>query len=350
MVQFKQLVAKSIFARSKFLRVFLLYALILILALIGLPRIFAPGLVWFTQKSENPLTPKEALKKEKYGYLLFGPYMQFDPGEYKVAFTLKTGNNKVAQPVAVVDVADGGEQLAQWGVAGTDFISKDKYQDFSFKFDASATLSNAEFRVYYIDCASLWVDKIVVTSLDGEKSEVFEAENACFGHHVGREVFDWKASGRRAWAVAVPDPKIWPRLLLLFEIGLILGLSSDLVFRYAEKGRYLNAYSKVFLILVTAGMLATIFFGNLSILGSKLRVRHFLILYLLFNLLLWLDFRVSIVHGLLLLLSGCPILLITENPILANGVAIVSFTLLIIGVFLGFVQSLKEKVWHKSDS
>lgn len=137
------------------------------------------------------------------GWLVHGPYLSVGPGEYKVIFNLKTGDNATTHPVAVIDVAacGGGKRFAYAELRGTDFFSSHTYQKFELYFDSHG-VEDLEFRVWYCGNSSLFLDKVIlVGEMEAGESirTVVEAEGENFGHQVGSLVFDENASGKETW-------------------------------------------------------------------------------------------------------------------------------------------------------
>ncbi len=100
-------------------------------------------------------------------YLVYGPYINVYPGEYRVAFYLKVDDNNYEGEVATLDVTSnlGQEQITQSLVSGTDFVYPDQYQQFVLYFAADQVLTHVEFRVYYRGNVTLWVDYIKMSEV-----------------------------------------------------------------------------------------------------------------------------------------------------------------------------------------
>lgn len=105
-----------------------------------------------------------ALKNSASGFLTYGPYQLFSPGEYVASFRLKTDRPKARKVVAMIDVAaDAGKNvLKRRELRGRDFEHKNSYQVFSIPFLLEEE-KLLEFRVNFPAEAGIWVDTITVT-------------------------------------------------------------------------------------------------------------------------------------------------------------------------------------------
>ncbi len=119
--------------------------------------------------ASNGLAWKVPSADPQQGQAVFGPYLRYPPGHVKAAFRLKTSDNTVAPPIALIDVAaDGGRKmLARRDVGGVDFRASRSYAEFELAspLDGPHML---EFRVGSYKRADLWVDRIRVEFTRGE--------------------------------------------------------------------------------------------------------------------------------------------------------------------------------------
>lgn len=86
----------------------------------------------------------------KQQYLVYGPYLDLDKGEYTLAYLLSAKNIEANKSLCLIDVsiAGGDKILASKEIHSSDFKKEDEYQCFflNFKLDSSQKL---EFRVRY---------------------------------------------------------------------------------------------------------------------------------------------------------------------------------------------------------
>jgi len=103
------------------------------------------------------------------GYILYGPYVNFPKGIYKIAFNLKTNNNTTSSTVAVLDVVShkGKKEHGKLNILGTDFKTSGEYEDFTFTFTIKHAASDIEFRLYYTAKADVYLDKFIVEPMEG---------------------------------------------------------------------------------------------------------------------------------------------------------------------------------------
>ena len=103
-------------------------------------------------------------KSETPGFLAYGPYQLFSPGEYVASFRLKTDDVKIRKTIITLDVAtDAGKRvLAERELRGRDFENKNGYQLFQLPFSLKEE-RRLEFRVFSPARANLWLDAITVT-------------------------------------------------------------------------------------------------------------------------------------------------------------------------------------------
>jgi hypothetical protein len=106
------------------------------------------------------------------GCMAFGPYLPLPPGRYRVDFALKIDDNTSNGTVVALDAyAFAGQQRLQIRhLRGRDFSSTNRYQVFSFTFDAKDDLDLVEYRVLVPGGIKLTVDYVDVTRLSPEKT------------------------------------------------------------------------------------------------------------------------------------------------------------------------------------
>jgi hypothetical protein len=106
------------------------------------------------------------------GCMAFGPYLPLPPGRYRVDFALKVDDNASTETVAALDAyAFAGQQRLQaLPLRGSDFSSANRYQVFSFTFDAEEELDLVEYRVLVPGKATVTLDYVDVTRLAAEES------------------------------------------------------------------------------------------------------------------------------------------------------------------------------------
>ncbi len=97
----------------------------------------------------------QAIKSDGHsGYLVYGPYLNIDPGQYVVCFKIKllAANRMIreAEEVAVLDVCTsmGNVTLTAITLKRRDFGQDQSYHYFDLNFEVKERLSNVEFRVY----------------------------------------------------------------------------------------------------------------------------------------------------------------------------------------------------------
>lgn len=114
-------------------------------------------------QASNKMAVYGDLRRDKPDHMIFGQYDIYPPGEYRVKFRLKTGDNTTREKVAVINICtDKGRRIiAERALYGCDFNSKDAYQDFELAFSINQP-GELEFRVYFTAKADLWADNITV--------------------------------------------------------------------------------------------------------------------------------------------------------------------------------------------
>lgn len=107
-----------------------------------------------------------AHKGNKQGFMSYGPYTIFPPGEYLVKFRIKASDyDKKETPLVRLDVAAnrGATQLGRQEVRGKDIQKKDRYQEFEISFVLEEP-QKLEFRVWFFAAATVWVDRITAAA------------------------------------------------------------------------------------------------------------------------------------------------------------------------------------------
>jgi len=143
------------------------------------------------------------------GFLSYGPYEMYPPGEYKVYFRMRAANASGNTPVAHIDVAAYSSYnqqvlLAEQQLYGKDFNGSG-YKDFSLRFSLEK-IRKLEFRTRFEGEGALWLEKIVLTCADQEIFDpCYEAEDLL--GETGFPVHDKYASqGKAVRAAVVSDP------------------------------------------------------------------------------------------------------------------------------------------------
>ena len=131
-----------------------------------------------------------SVETDKPGHLLFGRQQVFPRGDYKLIFHLKTDNNTIGEPIAILDVCanNGRDIISRKEIKGTDFKKAGEYQDFVFEFNPSGVSIRGgeeiqewplfpEFRINFLKKANLWVDYLYILFADQEDPRYhYEAE------------------------------------------------------------------------------------------------------------------------------------------------------------------------------
>ncbi len=137
-------------------------------------------------------------KTDRPGYLIFGRQQVFPRGHYKAIFRLKTDDNTIDKPVAVLDIKGGDNSHGVSEIKeikGTAFEKPGVYQDFIIYFDEKAPLF-LEFHLNYLSQSNIWVECIYI--LPAEESDplfTYEAEKL---YYRGVVVDDKEASDGKA--------------------------------------------------------------------------------------------------------------------------------------------------------
>jgi TolB protein len=99
------------------------------------------------------------------GFVMYGPYVTYQPGRYRAIFRLKAeAITQLKQPVVAIDVTtDKGKTLvARQEVPGTQ-LSTSQYQELQLEF-ALQEPKTLEFRVFSFGTADVWADSITIRS------------------------------------------------------------------------------------------------------------------------------------------------------------------------------------------
>lgn len=110
---------------------------------------------------------KAAEQEDDVG-LLFGPYVQMQPGRYRVTYRLKLVEPGLIGRVATIDVfshAVGGP-LAGAELDAAQFLTPGDYQDFEVEFELREPLPAVEYRVLHSGLGTLVADMVRVTFLE----------------------------------------------------------------------------------------------------------------------------------------------------------------------------------------
>ncbi|MEA3369402.1 MAG: hypothetical protein U9Q24_03505, partial [Candidatus Ratteibacteria bacterium] len=133
-----------------------------------------------------------SVETDQPGHLLFGRQQVFPRGEYKLIFRLKTDDNTISEPIAILDVCanNGHDIISRQEIKGTDFKKAGKYQDFVIKFNPSGISIRdeagqvpeepffPEFRIEFLNKANLWVNYLYILFADQEDPRYhYEAED-----------------------------------------------------------------------------------------------------------------------------------------------------------------------------
>lgn len=104
------------------------------------------------------------------GFLVYGPYEKFPPGNYKVSFRMKAPYNRTKEKIAIVDVVSdkGTVTHGKKEIKSADFSEINRYQYISFTFNLTREVSDIEFRVYFTGKKDIIVDKITLVPVDND--------------------------------------------------------------------------------------------------------------------------------------------------------------------------------------
>lgn len=105
-------------------------------------------------------------RKDKEGWLTFGPYIRLPSGRYQARFRLKIEDNTSKDDVAFIDIYARKEDPKRPSlyIKGVDFSQPMEYQDFILEFEQKEDA--LEFRVRFTGKNTLWVDCIEVKGIE----------------------------------------------------------------------------------------------------------------------------------------------------------------------------------------
>ncbi|MES2388219.1 MAG: DUF2079 domain-containing protein [Bacteroidota bacterium] len=95
--------------------------------------------------------------------LVFGPFINIDPGNYHVIFRLKTDKTGGNDTLGTIDVAhlhpnEGGKIAGQQTITSGSFTEGGKYKNFSIPFRSDLPMEKVEFRIFYSGKGELTAD------------------------------------------------------------------------------------------------------------------------------------------------------------------------------------------------
>ncbi len=132
--------------------------------------------------------------KHKPGFLVYGPYDTYSPGDYRCYFNVKTDANS-DESVARIEVASVTEKGNQIVLTQTELTKEKEKKSYKKEFlDFSiAEKAQLEFRVFYHGKGNVWVEQIVVYKKDQDiPLNVLEAVKMV--GDTGQVVFEKEAS------------------------------------------------------------------------------------------------------------------------------------------------------------
>lgn len=109
--------------------------------------------------------PNKSIKDEA---LIFGPYIDLAPGQYKVTYHIKiSGDESPNTPVARLNVAayvDGidNPNLVNRVISFGEVVDPDKFVDYEVRFVLSGCSTRVEFRVFYQNAGNITVERITL--------------------------------------------------------------------------------------------------------------------------------------------------------------------------------------------
>lgn len=108
---------------------------------------------------------RESKADEKGGYLVAGPYLDLDPGKYRVSFTVKSAEQVSAEVKfdVVSDSAVVSHALKEMPLSD---IARDKFQEIPLEFSISKPTTGFEFRVYVPANIKVEIDYIKLEKVD----------------------------------------------------------------------------------------------------------------------------------------------------------------------------------------
>lgn len=170
---------------------------------------------FFQQRAQRPILVVDVFKGKAYAedterVFVFGPYVPLSPGKYRVAFTLRTADSGLPQPVAKIEVVARRAQnkYASRTLYGTDFVSSGEYQDFDLQFATMLGERDFEFRIIYMGISRLWAEKISVTQLQGYSQSEAEGANLIKGYNEDKIVTKNFLKGSTHREISVVDPML----------------------------------------------------------------------------------------------------------------------------------------------
>jgi len=105
------------------------------------------------------------------GFMAYGPYKKFPPGDYAISFRLKipAAEKKDISVVRIEAVpVKSGVPLIERILYGGDFLKKKRYQQFELEYSLDRT-EELEFRVFFFAQATVLLDQIALSgSMRGE--------------------------------------------------------------------------------------------------------------------------------------------------------------------------------------
>ena len=103
---------------------------------------------------------------DQAGFMAYGPYEEFPPGDYIATFRLKIPNDeKKETPIVQIEVVavKNGTRLAERTLYGGDFAKKKEYHTFELAY-SSETSQQLELRVFFFAQASVLLDRITLSA------------------------------------------------------------------------------------------------------------------------------------------------------------------------------------------
>lgn len=103
----------------------------------------------------------------KKGFMAFGPYQEFPPGDYAATFRLKASDYEDRHtPIARIDVTTekGLSILAEHTLYAKNFLKDGGYQSFTLTFSLTKT-QELELRVWFFAEATAWLDRITLSAI-----------------------------------------------------------------------------------------------------------------------------------------------------------------------------------------
>lgn len=112
-------------------------------------------------------------KKGEAGFLLYGPYVSLDEGNFKISFRLRA-DSPGARDVATLDVnafdppTKTGRVLSSLIIRGDDFGAPDQFRDFTLYFSTKQLAKGTlyEFRAQSSGQSGLWVEQTTLQHVE----------------------------------------------------------------------------------------------------------------------------------------------------------------------------------------